>query len=58
MYFRELKNRSGSISIQIISKAHGRYKVLKTIGCATTQRKIDELKVKANQEIELLKKQH
>jgi len=31
--------------------------VLKTIGCATTQRKIDELKVKANQEIELLKKQ-
>ncbi len=57
MYFRELKNRSGSISIQIISKAHGRYKVLKTIGCATTQRKIDELKVKANQEIELLKKQ-
>ena len=54
MYIRELKNRSGSISIQIISKAYGKYKVLKTVGCATTRQKIIELKIRAKQDIESL----
>lgn len=57
MYLRELKNRSGSISIQIISKANGRYKVLKTIGSAIMQQKIDELKIRAKQEIKSLQGQ-
>lgn len=57
MFIREKKNLSGSISIQIISKANGKYKVLKTIGSATTQQKIDELKISAKQEMELLKGQ-
>ncbi len=57
MYVRELKNRSGSVSIQIISKIYGRYKVLKTIGSATTLQKINELKIIAKQEIESLKRQ-
>ena len=57
MYIRELKNRSGSISIQIISKSSGKYKVLKTIGSATTQQKIQELKIIANQEMESLQGQ-
>jgi transposase len=52
MYIRELKNRSGSISIQIISKSNGKYKVVKTIGSATTWQKISELKTKARQEME------
>jgi transposase len=57
MYIRELKNRSGSISIQIINKANGKYEVLKTIGSATTQQKILELKIKAKQEMESLQGQ-
>jgi transposase len=54
MYIRELKNRSGSISIQIISKVNGKYKVVKTIGSASTLQKISELKIKARQEMEEL----
>lgn len=41
MFIRELKNRSGSVSIQIISKARGRYKVVKTIGCAQHGKKLN-----------------
>jgi hypothetical protein len=47
MFIREKKNRSGIVSIQIISKCRGRYKVAKTIGCATEQHKIDQLKLQA-----------
>jgi len=57
MYVRELKNRSGSVSIQIISKESGRYKVVKTLGSATVLQKIEELKKQAYQEIKELKKQ-
>ena len=57
MYIREKKNRSGSVSIQIISKYNGRYKVEKTIGCGTERHEIDRLKLLAKQEIEKLQKQ-
>lgn len=57
MFIREVKNRSGSISIQIISKDSGRYKVVRTIGCATTRQEIDTLKIKAKQELENIKRQ-
>ena len=57
MFVRTKKNRSGSISIQIISKARGKYKVVKTIGCATTRQEIDHLISLANQEIKKLSKQ-
>jgi transposase len=57
MFIRELKNRSGSISIQIISKPSGRYKVVKTIGCATQQHEINRLKHLARQEIDRIKSQ-
>jgi len=52
MYIRKKKNRSGSTSIQVIQKINSRYKVYKTIGCATTQQNIDKLVLLANQEIE------
>ncbi|MFH0866681.1 MAG: IS1634 family transposase, partial [Bacteroidota bacterium] len=42
---------------QVISKFHGRYKVFKTIGSATTQQKIDELILFAKQEIKNAAKQ-
>jgi transposase len=54
MFIRQLKNRSGSISVQIISKARGKYKVVKTIGSATTLQEIDRLVQLAKQEIERL----
>jgi transposase len=54
MFVRKLKNRSGSLSIQVIQKVWGRYKVVKTVGCATTQREIETLSNLAKQEIEKL----
>lgn len=57
MFIREVKNRSGSVSIQIISKHRGRYKVVKTVGCATQLHKIEELKIRARTEMQELKQQ-
>jgi transposase len=57
MYIRKLKNRSGSVSVQVIQKVKGKYKVVKTVGCATTQHKIDKLVNLAKQEIENLSQQ-
>lgn len=51
MFIRSLKNRSGSSSIQIIKKFDGKYKVVKTVGCATTQHEIDKLTQLARQQI-------
>lgn len=57
MFIRELKNRSGSVSIQIISKANNKYKVVKTVGYATTRQDIQSLKIIAKQEIERIEQQ-
>jgi transposase len=57
MYVRAKPNKSGSYSVQIISKARGKYKVVKTIGCATTRQEIDRLVELANQEIRKLTNQ-
>lgn len=57
MFVRKLKNRSGSLSIQVIQKVRGKYKVIKTVGCATTQREIETLSNLARQEIEKLSSQ-
>jgi len=54
MYVRPKKNASGSVSIQIISKSRGKYKVVKTLGSATTQQEIERLTQLAEQEIERL----
>ena len=52
MFLRKLKNRSGSTSVQIISKAHGKYKVLKTIGSGTSIQQIQKLWYIGKQELE------
>lgn len=57
MFIRKLKNRSGSLSVQVIQKINGRYKVLKTIGSATTQQNIEKLVNLARQEIDKLSSQ-
>ena len=57
MYVRKKPNRSGSFSVQIISKRKGRSKVVKTIGCATMWHEIEELEKIAKQEIKNLRGQ-
>jgi transposase len=57
MFIRKLKNRSGSQSVQVIQKIYGKYKVVKTLGSATTQQKIDELVLLAKQEIKNIENQ-
>ena len=57
MFIRKLKNRSGSVSIQIISKSSGKYIVLKTIGSASSGQEIAPLIHRAKQEISILEKQ-
>lgn len=57
MFVRKLKNRSGSLSVQVIQKVRGRYKVVKTTGCATTQREVEYLCNLAKQEIDKLESQ-
>lgn len=51
MFIRKKHNASGSRSIQIISKKNGKYKVEKTIGCATALQDIEKLISQAKQEI-------
>jgi hypothetical protein len=54
MFVRKKKNKSGSQSIQIISKNRGKYKVIKTIGCAKTRREEELLMLLARSEMERL----
>ena len=55
MYVRRRKNKSGSISVQIISKTSGKYKVIKSIGSSTDPQAILGLELKAKQELLRLK---
>lgn len=57
MFLRKLKNRSGSISIQIISKSSGKYKVVKTIGTSRSEQEIMKLIFLGKQEMERLSNQ-
>jgi transposase len=57
MFLRKKKNASGSISVQIISKAGGKYKVLKSIGSGSSEQKIESLWYLGQQEIERIKAQ-
>jgi hypothetical protein len=54
MFLRKLKNRSGSTSIQIISKQRGKSKVVKTIGSSDNEQQIQKLVFLGRQEIERL----
>jgi transposase len=54
MFLRKLRNRSGSVSIQIISKAAGKYKVIKTIGAGSNEQEVQKLWYLGKQEMERL----
>lgn len=47
MFVRKKKNKSGVISVQIIDKSSGHYKVLKTIGSSSKESQVNELYIKA-----------
>src|SRR5205814_7051184 len=57
MFLRKLKNRSGSISVQIISKAAGKYKVVSSIGSGTNEQEVQKLWFLGKQELERLANQ-
>ena len=57
MFIRKKKNKSGSISIQIIDKSSGKYKVIKTIGSSTNPITIESLIIKGKQWIKSKTKQ-
>lgn len=43
MFIRKKPNKSGSISVQIISKYKNRYKLVRTVGCSKDANEIEEL---------------
>ncbi len=54
MFIRKNKNRSGSVSVQIITKTGKRNKVVATVGCARTMQEEEVLLYKARTEIRRL----
>ena len=54
MFIRKKKNKSGSVSIQILLKNGRKNKLLKTVGCAKTAREEELLAMLANTEMERL----
>ena len=54
VFIRKNKNRSGSYSVQIVSKHRGRYKVLKTLGSGRSEQEIEFLFQRAQQELQKL----
>jgi len=54
MFLRKKKNKSGSISIQIITKIGRKNKLLKTVGCAKTAREEELLMLLARTEMDKL----
>ena len=43
MYWRRKKNKSDVVSVQVIDKSSGKYKVIKTIGSSTIESEVDKL---------------
>jgi len=57
MFLREKKNKSSSVSVQIIQKLRGKYKVVQTIGSGRTEQELIKLSYLGKQQIERLSKQ-
>lgn len=49
MFWRKKKNKSGVISIQVIDKSSGKYKLIKTIGSSADEAEIDRLSLQAQE---------
>ncbi len=57
VFLRKKKNSSGTVSVQIISKSSGKYKVVKTIGSSSNDQETEKLIYLGKQEIERLSNQ-
>ena len=57
MFVRKKPNKSGVVSIQIIDKSSGRYRLIKTVGSSADPVTIDSLFIQARQMIPGLKGQ-
>jgi transposase len=55
MFIRKKKNKSGSVSIQILMKEDRKNKLLKTVGCAKNKREEELLVLLANTEMERIR---
>jgi len=51
MFVRKIRNRSGSISVQIISKDSGRYRVVETVGTSKDPEEVERMVVEAKRRI-------
>ena len=49
MFVRQKKNKSGKVSVQVIAKARGSYRVMKTVGCSDDANEISNLVFEAQQ---------
>lgn len=58
MYFRKKKNRSGVVSVQIIDKSSGKYRMIKTIGSSSDANEITQLVEQAQAWIKEQQKQY
>ncbi len=52
MFLRKNRNRSGSISVQIISKKNGKYHVVETVGASKDPDEIERLALEAKNQID------
>lgn len=52
MFIRQKKNKTGTISVQIIDKSTGKYKAIKSLGCSTNPNEIKLLVEKAHRHIQ------
>ena len=57
VFIRKKKNKSGSVSIQIIDKSSGRYEVIETVGCADSEQQQQNLIEQAHELLPALTKQ-
>jgi hypothetical protein len=58
VFLRKKKNKSGTVSVQIIAKEQGKYKVLQTIGSARSEQDIARLVYEGKHQLSKLQAQH
>ncbi|HEX3768805.1 MAG TPA: IS1634 family transposase [Puia sp.] len=46
MFVRQKKNKSGLVSVQVIDKSRGKYRVVKTIGSSCDEQQVNDLRLK------------
>jgi hypothetical protein len=49
MFVRKKKNKSGVVSVQVIDKSSGKYKLVKTVGSSGKADEVEKLVIKAQQ---------